>query len=72
MSNITIGRYDGCAQTGPEGTEKPLVDTWSGWIEGEADDGTSWITYLDGSGRPALHWPTREESGAVVGDPVIL
>lgn len=72
MSNITIGRYDGCSQTTPEGVESPLTDTWSGWIEGITDDGSSWITYLDGSGRPVLHWPAREESGAVIGEPVEL
>lgn len=62
MSNITIGRY----------SDPPLTDTWSGWIEGTTDDGKSWITYLDGSGRPVLHWPSREESGAVVGEPITL
>lgn len=63
MSNITIGRY------GPPDT---VHEHWSGWIEGQSDDGTSWITYLDASGRPTLHWTTRDERGAVVGDPVVL
>lgn len=63
MSNITIGRYDGCSATSPDGEVSPLTDTWSGWIEGTTDDGKSWITY---------HWPTREESGAVVGEPITL
>lgn len=71
MSNITIGRYDGATQHTDSG-EKPLTDTWAGWVEGEDSDGKSWIVYLDGSGRPALYWPEREESGAVVGDPVKL
>lgn len=72
MSNITIGRYDGCSQTLPDGIERPLTETWAGWVEGEANDGSSWIVYLDAAGRPALYWPQREESGAVVGEPVRL
>lgn len=72
MSNITIGRYDGCTSVASDGTEKPLTETWAGWVEGEANDGTSWIVYLDGNGRPALYWPTREPSGAVAGDPITL
>lgn len=66
MSNITIGRYDNPPPIGPDG------GAWSGWIEGEDSDGKSWILYLNGAGRPALYWPTREESGAVEGEPVAL
>lgn len=71
MSNITIGRYDDCTIHTPDG-HKPLTDQWAGWIEGETTDGTSWIIYLDGTGRPALFWPQREPSGAVTGDPIKL
>lgn len=71
MSNITIGRYDGCTEHSDAG-DRPLTDTWAGWVEGEDSAGKSWIVYLDGSGRPALYWPQREESGAVVGEPVKL
>lgn len=72
MSNITIGRYDGCLTIHADGSESPLTETWAGWIEGEDSGGKSWIVWLDGSGRPALYWPEREESGAVVGEPVKL
>jgi hypothetical protein len=61
MPNITIGRY-----TAPD-----LVQ-WSGWIEGETGDGTSWITFLDPAGRVALHWAQRDESGGVIGEPIRL
>ena len=59
MSNINIGRYHD-------------NDSWSGWIEGTREDGTSWITYLDANGAPALHWPQRDADGSVVGEPVLL
>jgi len=72
MSNITIGRYDGCTSIASDGTEAPLTEQWAGWVEGEDTAGKSWIVYLDGNGRPALYWPTRESSGAVVGEPVRL
>jgi hypothetical protein len=59
MSNITVGRYT-------------TLPDYSGWIEGEDASGNRWITYLDGTGRPVLHWAHREESGAVIGEPVVL
>lgn len=67
MSNITIGRYDGLVPAGVDETSP-----WSGWVEGEDASGKSWIIYLDGASRPALYWPEREESGAVVGEPIKL
>jgi hypothetical protein len=33
---------------------------------------SSWIVYLDAAGRPAVYWPNREPSGAVIGDPITL
>lgn len=63
MSNITIGRY---------GAPDTVHKQWSGWIEGAADDGKSWITFLGPTGRPALHWAERDESGGVIGEPIRL
>ncbi len=60
MQRVEIGRY-------PVASEG-----YAGYIEGTRDDGTTWIMYLDESGSPALFWVEREESGAVVGDPVSL
>jgi len=53
---IRIGRYE-------EGHE------YTGWIE---DRESSWIVYLGPDGKPSLYWRDREDSGAVVGDPVDL
>lgn len=60
MSNINIGRYR-------EGN-----GSWSGWIEGTREDGTSWITFLDENGAPSLHYPNRDERGGVIGEPIVL
>lgn len=68
MTNITIGRYaPGSMDEGGAG-----VDAYAGWIEGTREDGTTWITYLAADGSPVLHWSTRTDTGAVVGDPVHL
>lgn len=42
---------------------------YTGWI---ADNAETWIIFLGPDGRPALYWPNREESGAVIGEPVEL
>lgn len=61
MQNITIGRYDG-----------DLTQEYAGWVEGQSETGTGWILWLDGSGTPAVYWPSRTADGAVVGDPITL
>lgn len=59
MSNITIGRYD----------DTSITDHWAGYIE---PGDKSWIIFLDAEGRPAVYYPKREKSGAVVGEAVVL
>lgn len=39
-------------------------------IEGCDDNGAAWILWLDETGRPAVYFPNRDESGAVL-DPQI-
>ena len=55
MGNVKIGRYE----------HESITNEWSGWIE-PAD--RSWIIYLDTDGKPAVYYPEREPSGAVIGD----
>lgn len=44
-----------------------------GLIEGEADDGTRWILWLDQAGMPSVYWPERDrETGAVIGEGIWL
>lgn len=67
MSNITIGRY------GPN--EAKNLETghgFSAWIEGCDDNGAGWIFWLDETGRPAVYFPNRAESGAVLGPQIEL
>lgn len=59
VSNINIERY------------AAGID-YSGLIEGVADDGVGWIIFLGSDGRPSVYYATREPSGAVVGEPVVL
>ncbi len=61
MQRVEIGRYTVPAESG-----------YAGYIEGTRDDGTTWIMFMDEAGSPALFWPTREQTGAVVGDPIKL
>ena len=85
MQNITIGRYRPTpggpfvdlpvAVSDPEGTVVSTTDIsahFDGWIEGVRDDGTTWIMWLDANGNPVAFFPQRDESGAVIGDPVSL
>lgn len=72
MSNITIGRYRQPQDDifSLDITEfVPREKTFSGWIE-PAD--RSWIIFMDGTGVPALYWAAREQSGAVIGEPIDL
>lgn len=65
FKNITISRYvPEWDNQWPAGVN-PIF--YSGLIEGEADDGTRWILWLDKQGRPEIFWPTRNENGGVVG-----
>lgn len=61
MRTITITRYDVPTEVG-----------YAGCLEGEADDGSTWVLYLDAAGRPASYWPERDASGAVLGEPIPL
>lgn len=45
----------------------------AGLIEGEAEDGTRWVLWLDGKGMPAVYFPERDyETGAVIGEGTVL
>ena len=57
MSNLTIGRYD----------DESITKDWAGWIE---PGDKAWIIYLDADGNPALYYPQRDTTGAVIGDPI--
>lgn len=59
MSNINIERY-------------AAGINYTGLIEGVGDDGVGWIIFLGADGRPSLYYAAREESGAVIGEPVSL
>lgn len=58
MQNMIVARY------APDS-----VAGYSGYIEPE-DRG--WIVFLGEDGKPACYWPTRDETGAVVGEAVQL
>lgn len=61
MSNITVGRY------GPDEAKDLMTGKgYSAWISGEDDNGAGWIFWLDESVRPAVYFPNREPSGAVI------
>lgn len=74
MQNITIGRYNQVPDDVARPADGPefAQDRWAGWIEGQRDDGTTWILWLNHEGSPEVYWPAREPSGAVIGDPVKL
>lgn len=72
MKKITIERY--AAVDVPEGAPADLVqvpDFCAGLVEGERDDGSTWIMFLDENGSPLVFWAQRED-GAVVGDGIPL
>lgn len=76
MQNITIGRYKPNAPllAGTAGIEVAIdvSSVFDGWIEGVRDDGSTWIMWLDALGNPTVYYGQRDETGAVVGDPVVL
>jgi hypothetical protein len=59
MRSILIGHYE----------DNP---NFSGWVEGTRNDGTRWIMYLDETGSPVEYFGYRDESGAILGDPIDL
>lgn len=65
MKRISIERYNRELEANPDWQ-------YAGLLEGETDDGGSWIMWLDASGRPEVFWPNREEDGSVVGDGIPL
>ncbi|ABE67900.1 hypothetical protein PLEIONE_190 [Mycobacterium phage Pleione] len=82
MKRVTIGRYNTmapedlpvahivAAQRG--GSLKDITDSYTGYIEGETDDGRSWILFLDENGAPEIFWAKRGKDGEVFGPPVDL
>lgn len=44
----------------------------SGLIEGERDDGSTWIMWLDDKGDPTAYWANRDEGGGIMGAGVDL
>jgi len=42
---------------------------WTGYIQPKD---RSWIIFLGKDGKPALYYENREESGAVIGEPIVL
>jgi hypothetical protein len=60
MKRISIERY------------KIPTSGYAGCIEGETDDGTQWIMFLDETGKPEIFWPDRTPDGGVVGTAIGL
>lgn len=61
MQNITIERYGE-----HEAKDLSTGRGFSACIYGQDDAGAGWIFWLDESGRPAVYFPNREPSGAVM------
>lgn len=75
MKRISIERYGAIPDDVPRPADPaltPAQDLYSGLIEGERDDGTTWVMWLDNNGSPAVFWAQRDETGAVVGDAISL
>lgn len=74
MKRITIERYNPVPDDVPlpQDGPVPLNAVYAGLIEGETDNGQSWVMWLDKNGRPEVFWPNRNEDGSVVGPPVQL
>ena len=79
MQNVTIGRYtenEGLVtrvhHEGDIEVSRTVTRDYAGWIEGTRDDGSTWIMWLDANANPTVYWGRREESGAVIGDPINL
>lgn len=78
MKRVSIERYNTALEDVPlsDGLDPDRVslvqDWYSGLIEGERDDGSTWIMFLDQNGSPQLFWGLRDEDGGVVGDPIRL
>lgn len=62
MTNVKIGRYD----------DPTVAAEFPGYIEGTADDGSTWIIWLGSDGKPSTYYPHRDQDGAVIGDPILL
>lgn len=60
MKRVSIERY------------KTPTANYAGCIEGETDDGTQWIMFMDETGKPEVFWPTRTPDGGVLGMAVPL
>ena len=61
MKHIRIERY-----------KHQIAEQFAGLIEGEREDGSRWIIYLDENGSPCVYFPQRDPDGAVLGDPIPL
>jgi len=58
---ISIERYKG-----------EVAEQCAGLIEGETEDGESWIIFMDAKGKPEIYWPQRDEGGGVIGEGVSM
>ncbi len=76
MKKITIGRYgevpEALLKKRPDLRDSYVDIAGAGWIEGERDDGTSWIMFLETDGSPVVFWGRRDEDGGVIGDGILL
>lgn len=61
MKRISIERYPNPVELGT-----------AGLVEGERDDGSTWIMFLDEHGSPQCFWADRDEDGGAVGEPILL
>lgn len=91
MQRITISRYNPTnsidlqcelAEDGKSARLVDITDHYSGVVEGERDDGTTWSMFIDAHGSPELFWseqtPTSIDAdgnvvgGGVIGEPILL
>lgn len=75
MKRISIERYRPIPDDIPRPADPdltPAQDLYSGLIEGEREDGSTWIMFLDRDGSPQVYWAQRSADGGVLGDPVML
>lgn len=92
MNRVTISRFtpgsdmvknSSCVLTDDDGTEhvEKIEDHYSAVIEGERNDGSRWIMFVDADGSPELFWSERDPDqivdgvqigGGVIGEPINL
>lgn len=93
MQRVTISRFtkgsdfalnSTCELTDDDGTVTvvPIESQYSAVIEGDRDDGSRWIMFVDADGSPELFWSERDPDGfdadgnqiggGVIGKPINL